>query len=173
MADGGADDVEGSCKTPVMDIQWAREDDVPLLLRFIRDLAVYERLEHEVVATEEGLRRTLFGEKRYAEALIARLDGEPVGFALFFHNYSTFVGKPGLYLEDLFVDPAHRGRGIGKALLKRLAAIAVERDCGRMEWAVLDWNVPSIAFYRSLGAVPLDDWTVFRLAGPALEGLAR
>ncbi|HEX4935205.1 MAG TPA: GNAT family N-acetyltransferase [Gemmatimonadaceae bacterium] len=161
-----------SCKTPVMDIQWAREDDVPLLLRFIRDLATYEKLEHEVTATEEGLRRTLFGEKRYAEALIARLDGEPVGFALFFHNYSTFVGKPGLYLEDLFVEPDHRGKGVGKALLQRLAAIAIERDCGRMEWAVLDWNAPSIAFYRSLGAVPMDDWTVFRLAGPALRELA-
>jgi GNAT superfamily N-acetyltransferase len=155
-----------------MDIQWAREDDVPLLLRFIRDLATYEKLEHEVVATEEGLRRTLFGGKRYAEALIARLDGEPVGFALFFHNYSTFVGKPGLYLEDLFVEPAHRGKGVGKALLQRLAAIAIERDCGRMEWAVLDWNQPSIGFYRSLGAVPMDDWTVFRLAGEALRRTA-
>ncbi|HEX6850507.1 MAG TPA: GNAT family N-acetyltransferase [Candidatus Polarisedimenticolaceae bacterium] len=155
-----------------MNIQWAREHDVPLLLRFIRDLATYEKLEHEVTATEEGLRRTLFGEKRYAEALIARLDGEPVGFALFFHNYSTFVGKPGLYLEDLFVEPDHRGKGVGKALLQRLAAIAIERDCGRMEWAVLDWNAPSIAFYRSLGAVPMDDWTVFRLAGPALRELA-
>lgn len=146
--------------------------DVPLLLRFIRDLAVYEKLEQEVTATEDDLRRTLFGDKPYAEALIARLDGEPVGFALFFHNYSTFVGKPGLYLEDLFVDPAHRGKGIGKALLQRLAAIAVERDCGRMEWAVLDWNAPSIAFYRSLGAVPMDDWTVFRLAGDALKRAA-
>ena len=151
----------------------ATEADAPLLLRFIRALAAYEKLEHEVTATEEGLRRTLFGERRYAEAWIARLDGEPVGFALFFHNYSTFVGKPGLYLEDRYVDPAHRGKGIGKALLKRLAAIALERGCGRMEWAVLDWNAPSIAFYRSLGAVPMDDWTVFRLAGPALEDLAR
>lgn len=158
--------------TAGLSIDPAAEPDVPLLLRFIRALAVYEKLEHEVTATEEGLRRTLFGEKRYAEALIARLDGEPVGFALFFHNYSTFVGKPGLYLEDLFVEPAHRGKGIGKALLRRLAAIALERDCGRMEWAVLDWNAPSIAFYRALGAVPMDDWTVFRLAGDDLRELA-
>jgi GNAT superfamily N-acetyltransferase len=150
----------------------ADEDDVPLLLRFIRALAVYEKLEHEVVATEEVLRRTLFGGRRYAEALIARFHDEPVGFALFFHNYSTFVGKPGLYLEDLFVEPDHRGKGVGKALLKRLAGIALERDCGRLEWAVLDWNAPSIAFYRSLGAVPLDDWTVFRLDGVALRAAA-
>jgi GNAT superfamily N-acetyltransferase len=133
---------------------------------------VYEKLEHAVVATQEVLRRTLFGERRYAEALIARLDGEPVGFALYFHNFSTFVGKPGLYLEDLFVEPAHRGKGIGKALLQHLAAIAVERDCGRVEWAVLDWNAPSIAFYRSLGAVPMDQWTVFRLEGAALRAVA-
>ena len=153
-------------------IATATETDVPLLLRFIRDLAVYEKLEHEVVATQEVLRRTLFGERRYAEALIARLDGEPVGFALYFHNFSTFLGKPGLYLEDLFVEPAHRGKGIGKALLQHLAAIAVERDCGRVEWAVLDWNAPSIAFYRSLGAVPMDQWTVFRLEGAALRAVA-
>lgn len=133
---------------------------------------MYEKLEHAVVATQEVLRRTLFGERRYAEALIARLDGEPVGFALYFHNFSTFVGKPGLYLEDLFVEPAHRGKGIGKALLQHLAAIAVERDCGRVEWAVLDWNAPSIAFYRSLGAVPMDQWTVFRLEGAALRAVA-
>ena len=159
--------------SPGLSIDGATTGDVPLLLRFIRALATYEKLEHEVTATEVELRRTLFGERPYAEALIARLDGEPVGFALYFHNYSTFVGKPGLYLEDLFVDPAHRGKGVGKALLQRLAAIAVERDCGRMEWAVLDWNAPSIAFYRSLGAVPMDDWTVFRLAGEALEDVAR
>jgi len=158
---------------PVMlEIASAAESDVPLLLRFIRDLAVYDKLAHEVVATEEGLRRTLFGQRRYAEALIARLEGSPVGFALYFHNYSTFLGKPGLYLEDLFVDPAHRGKGIGKALLQRLAAIAVERDCGRVEWAVLDWNAPAIAFYRSLGAAPMHDWTVFRLEGAALRAFA-
>ena len=157
----------------MIEITHADQSDVPLLLRFIRDLAVYEKLAHEVAATEEGLRRTLFGEHRYAEALIARLEGTPVGFALYFHNYSTFLGKPGLYLEDLFVDPAHRGKGIGKALLRRLAAIAVERDCGRLEWAVLDWNAPAIAFYRSLGAAPMHDWTVFRLEGAALRAMMR
>ncbi len=151
----------------------AVEADVPLLLRFIRDLAVYEKLAHEVVATEDGLRRTLFGERRYAEALIARLDGVPAGFALYFHNYSTFLGKPGLYLEDLFVEPGQRGKGIGRALLQRLAAIALERGCGRVEWAVLDWNAPSIAFYRALGASAMDDWTVFRLEGAALRALAQ
>ena len=150
----------------------AVEADVPLLLRFIRDLAVYEKLAHEVVATEDGLRRTLFGERPYAEALIARLDGVPAGFALYFHNYSTFLGKPGLYLEDLFVEPGQRGKGIGRALLQRLAAIALERGCGRVEWAVLDWNAPSIAFYRALGASAMDDWTVFRLEGAALQAMA-
>ena len=151
----------------------AVEADVPLLLRFIRDLAVYEKLAHEVVATEDGLRRTLFGERPYAEALIARLDGVPAGFALYFHNYSTFLGKPGLYLEDLFVEPGQRGKGMGRALLQRLAAIALERGCGRVEWAVLDWNAPSIAFYRALGASAMDDWTVFRLEGAALRALAQ
>ncbi len=151
----------------------AVEADVPLLLRFIRDLAVYEKLAHEVVATEDGLRRTLFGERPYAAALIARLDGVPAGFALYFHNYSTFLGKPGLYLEDLFVEPGQRGKGIGRALLQRLAAIALERGCGRVEWAVLDWNAPSIAFYRALGASAMDDWTVFRLEGAALRALAQ
>ncbi len=151
----------------------AVEADVPLLLRFIRDLAVYEKLAHEVVATEDGLRRTLFGERPYAAALIARLDGVPAGFALYFHNYSTFLGKPGLYLEDLFVEPGQRGKGIGRALLQRLAAIALERGCGRVEWAVLDWNAPSIAFYRALGASAMDDWTVFRLEGAALQALAQ
>jgi GNAT superfamily N-acetyltransferase len=156
----------------MLEIAPASEADVPVLLRFIRDLAVYEKLADQVEATEDGLRRTLFGERRYAEALLARLDGTPVGFALYFHNYSTFLGKPGLYLEDLFVDPAHRGKGIGKALLQRLAGIAVERDCGRLEWAVLDWNAPAIAFYRSLGAAPMHDWTVFRLEGAALQAMA-
>ncbi len=151
----------------------AVEADVPLLLRFIRDLAVYEKLAHEVVATEDGLRRTLFGERPYAAALIARLDGVPAGFALYFHNYSTFLGKPGLYLEDLFVEPGQRGKGIGRALLQRLAAIALERGCGRVEWAVLDWNAPSIAFYRALGASAMDDWTVFRLEGATLRALAQ
>ena len=118
------------------------------------------------------LRRNLFGERRYAEVLIGEEDGEPVGFALFFHNFSTFLGKPGIYLEDLFVKPDHRGGGYGKALLQRLAQLAVERDCGRLEWAVLDWNEPAIGFYRKLGAVPMEDWTIFRLSGAALHDLA-
>ena len=146
--------------------------DVALVLAFIRDLAEYERLAHEVVATEPLLRETLFGERPGAEVVIAELDGEPVGFALFFHNFSTFLGRPGLYLEDLFVRPAARGHGVGRALLARLAAIAVARGCGRFEWAVLDWNEPAIGFYRRLGAVPLDDWTVQRVTGEALHRLA-
>jgi GNAT superfamily N-acetyltransferase len=119
------------------------------------------------------LRKNLFGDRPYAEVLIAEVDGEPAGFALFFHNFSTFVGRPGIYLEDLFVKPEHRGTGLGRALLKRLAEIAVERECGRLEWAVLDWNEPAIGFYKKLGARPNDEWTVFRLAGEALQELAR
>jgi len=136
------------------------------------DLAVYEKLEHKLVATEDGLRRTLFGNPRFAEVVFASVDGAEVGFALFFHNYSTFLGQPGIYLEDLFVKPELRGRGYGKALLAHLARLAKERGCGRVEWAVLDWNKPSIDFYRSIGAVPMDDWTVFRLIGEALDNLA-
>jgi len=153
-------------------IRIATESDVPLILTFIRDLARYEKLEDRVVATEEMLRATLFGSPRFAEVLIGEEDGAPIGFALFFHNYSTFLGRPGVYLEDLFVKPEARGRGYGKALLARLAAIANERNCGRVEWAVLDWNEPSINFYRSLGAVSLDDWRIFRLTGEALSALA-
>ena len=154
-------------------IRGATEADVPLILQFIRDLAEYERLAHKVVATEERLRESLFGNPRFAEVIIGEEDGAPVGFALFFHNYSTFLAQPGIYLEDLFVKPEARGRGYGKALLARLAQLARERQCGRVEWAVLDWNAPSIAFYKSLGAEPLDDWTVFRLTGDALVKLAR
>ena len=150
----------------------ATEADVPLILKFIRDLAEYERLTNTVVATEDTIRATLFGQRAYAEVILAEWKGEPAGFALFFHNYSTFLAKPGLYLEDLFVEPSLRGKGIGKALLRRLAQIAVERDCGRMEWAVLDWNTPSIEFYKSLGAVPMSDWIMNRLAGEALHALA-
>ncbi len=153
-------------------IRPAVEADVGLVLTFIRRLAEYERLAHEVVATEEGLRRWLFGPRAYAEVVIAEWDGAPAGFALFFHNFSTFLGRPGLYLEDLFVDPAHRGAGIGRALLAHLARLAVERECGRLEWWVLDWNEPAIRFYRSLGAVPMDEWTVFRVTGEALTRLA-
>jgi len=155
-----------------LEIATARESDVPTILAFIRELAAFEKLSHEVVAGEDDLRRTLFGPRPYAEVLIARLGGDPVGFALFFHNYSTFLGKPGLYLEDLFVSPAARGRGVGRALLARLARLAVERECGRLEWWVLDWKDDAIGFYRRLGAEPMDEWTVFRLAGAPLRELA-
>lgn len=155
------------------EIRGATESDVPLILQFIRDLAGYEKLAHMVVATEEQLRLSLFGSAPFAEVLIAEEDGAPAGFALFFHNYSTFLAQPGIYLEDLFVKPDLRGRGYGKALLSRLAQIARARNCGRVEWAVLNWNEPSIAFYKSLGAKAMDEWTVFRLTGEALEKLAR
>jgi len=150
----------------------ATERDLPLVLDFIRKLAEYEKLSHQVVATEELLRQGLFGERRVAEVVLAYLAEEPVGFALYFHNFSTFVGRAGIYLEDLFVEPHHRGKGVGKALLAYVANLAVERKCGRFEWAVLDWNTPSIEFYKSLGAVPLDDWTLFRLTGDALHRVA-
>ncbi|MEX0703553.1 MAG: GNAT family N-acetyltransferase [Planctomycetales bacterium] len=146
--------------------------DVPVVLGLIRELAEYERLPHEVAATEESLRETLFGARPYAEALVAEADGEVAGFAVFFHNYSTFVGRPGLYLEDLYVRPQFRRRGIGRAFFRELARLAVERGCGRIEWSVLDWNEPALAFYRGLGATPMSDWTVQRLAGAALEAMA-
>lgn len=146
--------------------------DLPLIAQFIRDLAEYERLAHEVRFDEAVLGDRLFGARPYAEVLIGEIDGVPQGFALFFHNFSTFEGKPGVYLEDLFVRPEARGTGLGKALLKRLAAIAVERDCARLEWWVLDWNEPAIAFYRSLGAKLMDEWTVMRVDGDALATLA-
>src|SRR5215469_8411547 len=151
----------------------ATEAEVPLILEFVRELARYERLEEQVVASAEGLHKALFGPRPYAEVALVCVDSEPVGFALFFHNFSTFLGRPGIYLEDLFVRPQFRGRGCGRRVLQWLAMLAVERGCGRLEWAVLDWNAPSIGFYRSLGAVALDEWTVFRLTGPALEALAR
>ena len=154
-------------------IRAATESDVPLILQFIRDLAEYERLSHKVVATEERLRASLFGSPRFAEVIVGEEDGAAVGFALFFHNYSTFLAQPGIYLEDLFVKPEARGRGYGKALLARLAQLARERGCGRVEWAVLDWNAPSIAFYRSVGAVSLDDWKIMRLTGEPLNAMAR
>lgn len=156
-------------------IRTATESDTTLILSLIRELAEYERLLHEVTATEDGLRESLFGERPYAHALIAETAApEPraVGFALYFFNYSTFVGRPGIYLEDLFVRPEFRGRGFGRALMQAVAAIAVQHDCGRFEWSVLDWNTPSIVFYRSLGARPMDDWTVYRLEGRALRTLA-
>jgi GNAT superfamily N-acetyltransferase len=157
---------------PVVAIRTAIREDIALILDFIRELADYEKLAHEVVADEAGLSMQLFGERPRAEVLIAEVDGESAGFALFFHNFSTFLGKPGLYLEDLFVRPAFRGLGLGKRLMVRLAQIAVERDCGRFEWSVLDWNAPAIDFYRGLGAVGMDDWTVQRVSGDALRTLA-
>jgi GNAT superfamily N-acetyltransferase len=153
-------------------IRTAAEHEVSEVLAFIRELAVYERLEADVVATEAGLKAALFGPRPYAEVVFACLEDRPVGFALFFHNFSTFLGKPGIYLEDLFVRPAARGKGIGKRLLIWLARTTLERGCGRLDWAVLDWNAPSIGFYRSLGAVAQDEWTTFRLTGGALAQLA-
>ncbi len=154
-----------------MEIRFAAPEDIPALLGFIQELASYEKLEDQVVATEDLLREWLF-EKQKAEVLLAVVDGKPVGSALFFHNFSTFLGRAGIYLEDLYVQPAHRGKGYGKALLKRLAQITVERGCGRLEWACLDWNQPSIDFYRSLGAVSMDGWTTFRLTGETLQNMA-
>ena len=151
----------------------ATRDDVPVIAELIRGLARFEKLEQEVVMTEELLTAGLFGTRPYAEVVLAEDDGRPVGFALFFHNFSTFLGRPGIYLEDLFVVPEHRGGGIGRMLLAYLARLAVERGCGRMEWAVLDWNRDAIKFYERLGARPNSDWTVYRLTGEALTGLAR
>ncbi len=153
-------------------IRNATPADVPTIAQLIRDLAEYERLSHAVCFDEARLHQHLFGPRPYAEVLLAEQGGTIVGFALFFHNYSTFLGQPGIYLEDVFVKPECRGGGHGKALLKALATIAVERDCGRLEWSVLNWNEPSIAFYRSLGAVPMDEWSVYRLTGAALRQLA-
>jgi GNAT superfamily N-acetyltransferase len=154
-------------------IRSATPEDIPTIARLIRALADYEKLSHEVLLDEAALRGHLFGERPHAEVLLAEEAGVVVGFALFFHNYSTFVGKPGIYLEDLFVEPAHRGRGHGKALLIELAQIAVRRGCGRLEWAALDWNEPAIGFYHSLGARAMDEWTTFRLTGEALHRLAK
>ena len=150
----------------------AEESDMPLLLDFIRKLAEYERLSTEVVADESTLRESLFGVKPAAEVLLAYWMNQPVGFAVFFPSFSTFMGRPGIYLEDLFVIPAFRGKGVGKALLSHLAGIAKKRNCARLEWAVLDWNQPAIDFYRRLGATPMHDWTVFRVTGTALDELA-
>lgn len=154
-------------------IRPATADDAPLVVDLIHGLAEYERLAHECIADEARVRATLFGDRPEAEVVIAELDGRPAGFALFFHNYSTFLARRGLYLEDLFVYPDLRGHGIGRALLAHLARLAVERGCGRLEWSVLDWNEPAIRFYRSLGAVPMEEWTVYRVTGEALAKLAR
>ena len=153
-------------------IEPATERDVPVILNLIKGLAEYEKLSHEVVATETSLRESLFGARRVAEVLLGFADAEPAGFAVFFHNYSTFLGRPGLYLEDLFVLPQWRRRGLGTRLLGRVAREAVARNCGRLEWSVLDWNEPAIRFYKKLGARAMDEWTVFRVTGEALMRLA-
>jgi GNAT superfamily N-acetyltransferase len=153
-------------------IEPARERDVPLILELIRGLAEYERLADQCIATEARLREALFGAQPAAEVLLAYADDQPAGFALFFHNFSTFLGRRGLYLEDLFVKPEFRRLGIGRRLLAALARVAVERGCGRFEWSVLDWNAPAIEFYKRLGAKPLDEWTIFRVTGGALADLA-
>src|SRR6185437_7926262 len=151
----------------------ALECETPLILQFVRELAQYEHLEEQMIAGEEQMRAALFGPRPYAEVVFVCWEAQPVGFALFFHSFSTFLGRPGIYLEDLFVRRQFRGRGCGRRLLVWLAELAVERGCGRLEWAVLAWNAPAIGFYRRLGAVPMEEWTVFRLAGAALETLAR
>ncbi len=158
-------------KNPDIKIRFAVEEDTPLILSLIKGLAEYEKMSDQVTATEEILKNSLFVRKK-AEVVIAEYKGEPVGFALFFHNFSTFLGKPGIYLEDLFVKPEMRGLEIGKALLSFLAKLAVERDCGRLEWSCLDWNKPSIAFYKSEGAVSMDGWTVYRVTAQSLNDLA-
>jgi GNAT superfamily N-acetyltransferase len=155
-----------------LSIRRAAEKDVPVLLSFIKKIAAYEKMSHEVKATESDLRQSLFGEKPAAEAVIAYLRNKPVGFAVFFHNFSTFMGRPGLYLEDLYVDEAHRGKGFGKTILLYLARLAKDRNCARFEWSVLDWNEPAVQFYKSLGAVPMSEWTVFRLSSGALDKIA-
>ena len=174
QAAGGRAQASDSARSSIPSIRLDRatEGDVPTVLQMIRDLAEYERMSDEVVATESGLREALFGPRPAAEVIIASVGRRAAGFALFFHNFSTFVGRQGLYLEDLFVKPEFRGRGLGKRLLAELARIAVERRCGRLEWAVLDWNEPAIGFYKRLGARPMHDWTVFRLAGEELKRLA-
>ena len=156
----------------MISIRAAEEAEVPLILAFIRELAEYERLAHAVTATEADLRASLFGRERYARALFACDEAVAVGFAIYFFNYSTFLGRPGLYLEDLFVRPAARGRGVGRALLRHLAAVALEHGCGRFEWSVLDWNTPALDFYTKIGAARLDEWKVHRLDGPALDSVA-
>ena len=153
-------------------IRAATAADAPVLLSFIKQLAAYEKLSHEVVATEAAIRETLFGARRVAEVAIGYFDEKPVGFVLFFHNYSTFLAQPGLYIEDLFVDENYRRRGFGRALLLHVARLAQERQCGRLEWSVLDWNQPALEFYKKLGAVAMSDWTVYRVTGENLTRLA-
>ena len=159
--------------TEQITLRLATEQDVPTILAFINGLAEYEKLADQVVATEQQLRTTLFGDKPYAEVVLAEYGQHAAGFALFFHNYSTFLAKPGIYLEDLFVLPEYRGKGIGKVLLSYLAKLAVQRDCGRLEWSVLDWNQPAIDFYQAQGATMLHDWRINRVTGDALKALAK
>jgi len=144
-------------------LKFAEEKDIPVILSLIKELAEYEKLLDKVTVTEERLKENLFGKRKYAEVIIAELDKKPAGQALFFHNFSTFIGKPGIYLEDLYVKPEYRGKGIGKALLKKLIEVAKERNCGRVEWVVLDWNKPAIDFYKKLGAEPMNEWIIYRL----------
>lgn len=158
--------------SPQLNMRPATVSDVPVILGFIQELAEYEKLSHECIATEENLTQTLFGLRPYAEVIIAEWEGAPVGFSLFFHSYSTFLSRPGIYLEDLYVQPAMRGKGIGKALLANLAALALERNCGRLEWSVLNWNTPSIEFYKSCGAIAKDEWTMYQVVGEALTALS-
>jgi len=157
---------------PGFEIRPATEADVPVILSFVKQLAEYEKLAHEAVATDAAIRDTLFGNRRVAEVAIGYFEAKPVGFVLFFYNYSTFLGRPGLYIEDLFVEEAYRRRGFGRALLLHVARLAQERGCGRLEWSVLDWNEPAIEFYKKLGAVPMSDWTVYRITGDSLRRLA-
>lgn len=154
-------------------IRDASADDVPLILSFIRELAEYEKRSSEVVANETVIRQNLFGERRFAEVILGEFRGDPVSFAVFFHNFSTFLGKPGIYLEDLYVQPGMRGLGVGKTMLSYLANLALERDCGRLEWSVLGWNQPALKFYDSIGAEPMSEWTVQRITGDSLISLAK
>jgi len=155
-----------------LSLRFATPDDIPVILEFIKELADFEKLSHEVVATEKMLKKSLFGERPMAEVIIADYLSKPVGFSLFFHNFSTFLGRPGLYIEDLYIKPEHRGMGIGKTILKYLAKLAVERDCGRLEWWVLNWNINALNFYNELGAQAMDQWTVFRITGETLSNLS-
>lgn len=155
-----------------IEIRQANEADAALIIRFITELAIYEEAEQQVIATASDIRRSLFGPDGTASAVICEIDNEPAGFAVYFFNYSTWLGKNGLYLEDLYISPEHRGKGAGKALLRHLARTAVSNDCGRFEWSVLDWNEPAIQFYKSIGAEPQDEWVAYRLSGKALEELA-
>ena len=159
--------------TPNFRIKAAREEDVPAILSLIKDLAEYEKLSHEVTATEDDIRQSLFGERPVAEALIGELDGKPISFALFFYNFSTFLGKPGIYLEDLYVKPDYRSNGLGRKMLAHIARLATERDCGRFEWSVLDWNQSAIRTYDRLNARPMKEWILYRLTGDALNKLAQ